>query len=63
MPRTPLATTILTRLSDSYPAAADPERAVGARAYMRDKFPFHGITNPRLAGLNRGVLAGLGRPT
>ena len=63
MPRTPLATTILTRLSDSYPAAADPERAVGARAYMRDQFPFHGITNPRLADLNRGVMAGLGRPT
>ena len=63
MPRTPLATTVLNRLSEIYPAAADPVRAVGARAYMRDQFPFHGITNPRLTTLNREVLAGLDRPT
>jgi 3-methyladenine DNA glycosylase AlkD len=62
MPRTPLATIILNRLSDIYPAAADPERAVGAQAYMRDQFPFHGITNPRLTALNGEVLAGLAPP-
>ena len=54
--------TILTRLDEIYPAAADPVRAVGARAYMRDQFPFLGITNPRLTELNREVLAGLGPP-
>ena len=62
MPRTPLATTILNRLDEIYPAAADPVRAVGARAYMRDQFPFLGITNPRLTALNRDVLAGLPAP-
>jgi 3-methyladenine DNA glycosylase AlkD len=63
MPRTPLATTILARLGEIYPAAADPVRAVGVRAYMRDQFEHLGITNPRLTELNRDVLAGLGKPT
>jgi 3-methyladenine DNA glycosylase AlkD len=62
MPRTPLAMTILTRLGEIYPAAADPVRAAGVRAYMRDQFEHFGITNPRLRELNRDVLAGLGPP-
>jgi 3-methyladenine DNA glycosylase AlkD len=60
---TPLSTTIMKRLDEIYPAAADPVRAAGARAYMRGQFPFLGITNPRLTELNRTVLAGLDPPT
>jgi 3-methyladenine DNA glycosylase AlkD len=62
MPRTPLATTILTRLSEIYPKAADPVRAAGVRAYMRDQFEHFGITNPHLTELNREVLFGLAPP-
>jgi 3-methyladenine DNA glycosylase AlkD len=62
-PRSPLATTLLKRLDMTYAAAADPVRAVGARAYMRDQFPIFGITNPRLHELDRSVLAGLDPPT
>ncbi len=53
----------MRRLDEIYPAAADPVRAAGARAYMRDQFPFLGITNPRLTELNRDVLAGLSEPS
>jgi 3-methyladenine DNA glycosylase AlkD len=63
MPPTALATTILDRLSEMYPAEADPVRAAGARAYMRDQFAFHGIPSPSLTALNRTVLAGLTKPT
>jgi 3-methyladenine DNA glycosylase AlkD len=62
-PRTKLSTAIMTQLDEIYPPAADPVRAVGARAYMRDQFPFLGITNPRLTELNRAVLAGLDAPS
>ena len=62
-PRTALSTTIMARLDEIYPAATDPLRAAGARAYMRDQFPFLGITNPRLTELNREVLAGLDGPS
>ena len=58
-----LAATVLGRLDEIYPAAADPDRAVGARAYMRDQFPFLGIPHPRLAQLDKQVLAGVGPPT
>jgi len=58
-----LAATVLGRLDEIYPAAADPDRAVGARAYMRDQFPFLGIPHPRLVQLDKHVLAGLGPPT
>jgi 3-methyladenine DNA glycosylase AlkD len=62
MPRTRLAATILTRLGETYPEAADPVRATGVRAYMRNQFEHLGITNPRLTELNREVLAGLAPP-
>ncbi|MFD0312290.1 DNA alkylation repair protein [Streptomyces sp. NPDC127119] len=53
-----LADTLLARLTVSYPAAADPERAVTARAYMKDIAPFLGLTTPDRRALSRTVLRG-----
>jgi 3-methyladenine DNA glycosylase AlkD len=60
--RTELADVLLARLDETYPPAGDAARAVGAAAYMRDQFPFLGLTSPRMAELNREVLAGLAAP-
>jgi 3-methyladenine DNA glycosylase AlkD len=60
---TELAETIMARLDLIYAPAADPERAVGAAAYMRNQFPFLGLTAPRMTQLDREVLAGLPAPT
>jgi 3-methyladenine DNA glycosylase AlkD len=57
-----LAETVLSRLAEVFPAAADPERAIAMRAYMREKFPFLGIPSPLRRTLAREVLAGLARP-
>jgi 3-methyladenine DNA glycosylase AlkD len=59
---TPLATTVLSQLTEAYAGAADPEKAPAMRAYMRDQFDFLGIPNPERLVLNRRVLAGLDRP-
>lgn len=61
-PTPPLAAAILQRLTTVYAGAADPERAGPMRAYMRDQFPFLGITAPLQKVLARQVLAGLPRP-
>lgn len=58
----PLADTVLERLTIAYAAAADPERAVGMRAYMRDVAPFLGLTSPVRRALSRTVLRGVPRP-
>ena len=55
--------TMLARLVPTYRAAADPERAEGNRAYLRDQFPFLGIPTPKRRALSREVLAGLPAPT
>jgi len=55
--------TILARLVPTYRAAADPERAEGNRAYMRDQFPFLGIPTTKRRALSREILAGLPAPT
>jgi 3-methyladenine DNA glycosylase AlkD len=60
---TPLARTVLDRLTAAYGAAADPAQAAPMRAYMRDGFPFLGIKTPHRRTLSRQVLAGLDRPT
>jgi len=60
---TALADVILARLDEIYPPAADPARAAGAAAYMRNQFPFMGLTTPQMTKLNRAVLAGLAAPT
>ncbi|MEV5439802.1 DNA alkylation repair protein [Streptomyces sp. NPDC052682] len=61
-PPSPLADTVLERLTAAYAAAADPERAVSMRAYMRDVAPFLGLTTPNRRALSRTVLAGTPRP-
>ncbi|MDR1633365.1 MAG: DNA alkylation repair protein [Bifidobacteriaceae bacterium] len=42
-------------------AAADPARAAQMSAYMRDQFPFLGISTPERRKLSRGSLRRLGR--
>ncbi|GAA2528021.1 MULTISPECIES: DNA alkylation repair protein [Streptomyces] len=61
-PDSPLADAVLERLTAAYGAAADPERAVAMRAYMKDVAPFLGLTTPVRRALSRTVLNGLPRP-
>ncbi|MEU5143403.1 DNA alkylation repair protein [Streptomyces sp. NPDC021139] len=61
-PHSALADTVLERLTVEYPAAADPERAAGMRAYMKDVAPFLGLTSPARRSLSRTVLADVPRP-
>ena len=58
----PLPDELLERLIRVFEAARDPERAIQAAAYMRDQFPFLGLSAPAQRALARGVLAGLPRP-
>ncbi|MEW1613817.1 MULTISPECIES: DNA alkylation repair protein [unclassified Streptomyces] len=62
LPDSPLADTVLARLTDLYAPAADPERAEGAAAYMKHVAPFLGIPAPRRRALSKAVLAGVRRP-
>jgi 3-methyladenine DNA glycosylase AlkD len=55
--------TLLAKLTKAYRAAADPEAAAPMRAYMRDQFPFLGITRKQRDELDRLVLPELKRPT
>ena len=59
----PLAEEVLDRLVRHYAAARDPERAGPAAAYMRDQFPFLGVSTPARRVLDRAVVAGLAPPT
>ncbi|GAA3501475.1 DNA alkylation repair protein [Streptomyces prasinosporus] len=61
-PDGPLAEAVLERLTAAYGAAADPERAVVMRAYMKDVTPFPGLTAPVRRALSRTVVNGLPRP-
>ncbi|MGV9255511.1 DNA alkylation repair protein [Streptomyces sp. NPDC003697] len=61
-PRSALADTLVTRLTTRYAAAADPRRAVGMRAYMKDVAPFLGLAAPERRALFRAVVAGTSRP-
>ncbi|WP_250404317.1 DNA alkylation repair protein [Streptomyces cellostaticus] len=62
VPRSALADAVLERLTVTYAAAADPERAAAMRAYMKDVAPFLGIPAPARRTLSRTVLAGTPRP-
>ncbi|MBQ1001156.1 DNA alkylation repair protein [Streptomyces sp. RK62] len=62
VPRSVLADTVIERLTAVYGAAADPERAVVMRAYMKDVAPFLGIPSPERRALSRSVLRGTPRP-
>ncbi|WP_328550677.1 DNA alkylation repair protein [Streptomyces sp. NBC_00366] len=62
VPSSTVADTVLQRLTATYGAAADPERAAPMRAYMKDVAPFLGLTTPVRRALSRTVLEGLPRP-
>ncbi|MFF4360797.1 DNA alkylation repair protein [Streptomyces sp. NPDC001604] len=62
VPFSTLADTVLERLTATYAAAADPERAESMRAYMKDVAPFLGLITPVRRTLSRTVVAGLPRP-
>ncbi|MFE7271081.1 DNA alkylation repair protein [Streptomyces sp. NPDC057623] len=62
VPRSDLADTVLERLTATYAAAADPERAATAGAYMKDVAPFLGVPTPERRALSRTVLQGTPRP-
>ncbi len=62
VPRSPYADAVTERLTAVYGAAADPERAAGMRAYMRDVAPFLGLTSPVRRSLSRTVLERTPRP-
>lgn len=62
VPRSVLADTVLERLTATYAAAADPDRAASMRAYMKDVAPFLGLTTPVRRALSRTVLEGTPRP-
>ncbi|KUN16864.1 DNA alkylation repair protein [Streptomyces antibioticus] len=62
LPRSPLADTVLGRLTATYGAAADPARAEPMRAYMKDVAPFLGLTTPVRRALSRTVVEGTPRP-
>lgn len=61
-PESALADIVLSRLTTLYPQVADPVRAAGAAAYMKDVAPFLGIPTPQRRLISREVLAGTGRP-
>ncbi|MFF7976447.1 DNA alkylation repair protein [Streptomyces sp. NPDC007905] len=63
VPRSALADVVLERLTGTHSEAADLERAMAMRAYMKDAAPFLGIPAPARRALSRGVLAGTPRPT
>ncbi|MGI5373824.1 DNA alkylation repair protein [Streptomyces sp. CA-251387] len=62
VPSSALADTVMERLTTTYAAAADPERAVAAQAYMKDVAPFLGIPTPARRVLSRTVVQGTPRP-
>jgi 3-methyladenine DNA glycosylase AlkD len=57
-----VAVVLLDRLAGGFEQARDPERAVGQAAYMRDQFPFLGLTSAVRRAQARRALAGLPAP-
>ncbi|MFF5781891.1 DNA alkylation repair protein [Streptomyces virginiae] len=55
VPRSALADTLLERLHQAYPPAADPVRARAMGAYMKDVAPFLGIPTPLRRELSKTV--------
>lgn len=53
---------LVDRLADAFEEARDPERAVGMAAYMRDQFPFLGLTSAVRRSRAKLALAGLPKP-
>jgi 3-methyladenine DNA glycosylase AlkD len=57
------AATALSRLTEAFADAADPDAAVAMRAYMRDQFEFVGIQKAERTAIARAAFAGLGTPS
>ncbi|MFE3577737.1 DNA alkylation repair protein [Streptomyces vinaceus] len=62
IPRSALADTLVDRLTTTYGAAADPERAAAMAAYMKDVAPFLGLRTPLRRELSKAVTAGTAEP-
>ena len=60
---TELSASLLERLDERLPAAADPARAVSMAAYMRDQFPFFGLPTQERRRVTKEALRGLPAPT
>lgn len=54
---------LLARLDERLRPAADPERAAGMAAYMKNQFEFLGLPAPMVQKLAREAQSGLPRPT
>ncbi|WP_246102342.1 DNA alkylation repair protein [Streptomyces piniterrae] len=61
-PPSALAETILARLTAAYPPAADPVRAEGAAAYLKNVCPFLGIPATERRALDRTLLKDTPKP-
>ncbi|BEL08873.1 DNA alkylation repair protein [Actinoplanes sichuanensis] len=53
---------LVGRLAEEFEAARDPERAAGMAAYMRDQFPFLGLTSAVRRSRAKIAVAGLPKP-
>ncbi|MFC9843044.1 DNA alkylation repair protein [Streptomyces sp. NPDC060223] len=62
VPNSVLAETLLKRVTVTYAAAADPQRAESMRSYMKDIAPFLGLTTPERRALSRTVLLNTAPP-
>src|SRR5260370_40217167 len=62
VPNSAPADTVLPRLTATYAAAADPDRAASMSAYMKDVAPFLGLATPERRTLSRTVLQDTARP-
>jgi 3-methyladenine DNA glycosylase AlkD len=60
--RFPPVSALVGRFVRAIEAARDPARAAGMTAYLRNQFPFAGITMPGLAAIYREAAAGLPPP-
>jgi 3-methyladenine DNA glycosylase AlkD len=58
-----LATTVMGRLTNDFEARRDEARAPAMEAYMRDQFPFLGLSAGARRSAARTALAGLPRPS
>ena len=54
---------LLAAVTASYRAAADVETAAAQRKYMRDQFPYLGISTPERRRLSRAAVKNTARPT
>ncbi|BCJ45569.1 hypothetical protein GCM10010168_89870 [Actinoplanes ianthinogenes] len=60
---TPLAETLLARLTTAFEAHRDDARALAMAAYLRDRFPFFGLSAPTRRAAARTALTGLPDPS